>query len=96
MRLLLLTALVAVFSWPVAAQMVCGPRADIVDRLHTVFGEAKTGQGIAADGSLIELFTGKNGWTVLATQPGRPPCVVAVGQRGTGWQRIEPVKGKGT
>lgn len=75
------------FTTPAMAEMVCGKRADIVQRLSSGFEEQPRSAGLAADGKLVEVFASKKGtWTIIFTQPGGLTCLVAVGDN---WQIIE-------
>ena len=67
-----------------AAQTMCGNRAEIVNRLTDGYEERQTSAGIARNGSLVEVFTSKEGsWTIIYTVPGGPTCIMAVGDS---WQ----------
>ncbi len=77
---------VAAFLWtatapPADAQAVCGPRAEILERLEEEFAETPQAIGLSEDGALIEIVVSPSGgWTILATYPRRPSCVVATGK----------------
>lgn len=81
MRCLALVALVAAFFIaPAQAQGVCGPRDNIVKRLADGHQEARYAMGLAANGSLVEVFVAPSGsWTILVTRPGGPSCVAGAG-----------------
>jgi acid phosphatase family membrane protein YuiD len=92
----ILTAIGATFAIIVAAtpsmaQTVCGKHADIVERLRSGYEEQQTSAGIAANGSLVEVFASKKGnWTIIFTRPGGMTCLMAVGEN---WQvNKEPFK----
>jgi hypothetical protein len=94
-----LTAIGAAFAMmvvatPATAQMVCGKRADIVERLSSGYEERQSSAGIASNGNLVEVFASKKGnWTIIFTQPGGMTCLMAVGEN---WQTIkEPFKVSG-
>lgn len=74
----------AFFVAPVAAQPACGPRDEIVQRLSDVYREMRRAAGLAANGSLVEIFAAESeSWTLLITQPGGPAYVLVVGEA---WQ----------
>ncbi len=83
---LTLGLIVAAFLWtatapPADAQAVCGPRAEILERLEEKFAETPQAIGLSEDGALIEIVVSPSGgWTILATYPRRPSCVVATGK----------------
>lgn len=81
--------LLAFFAGPAQAQMVCGPRGDIVTKLTTQFEERQAARGLASNGTLFEVFSAKSGtWTLMFTEPGGKTCLIASGE---GWQKIEQV-----
>ena len=91
-----ITAIGAAFAMMVAAtpsmaQAVCGKHADIVERLRAGYEEQQSSAGIAANGSLVEIFASKKGnWTIIFTRPGGQTCLIAVGEN---WQvNKEPFK----
>ncbi|MEQ1519712.1 MAG: hypothetical protein ABL936_00405 [Aestuariivirga sp.] len=65
------------------AQGMCATRAEMVAGLQgSKYGEAATGKGLAMNGQLvIELFVGKETFTILATVPGgERSCIIAAGK----------------
>ena len=63
------------------AQTVCGPRAEILERLTQDFAETPRAVGLSQDGALVEVMVSPSGgWTILVTYPKRPTCVVATGE----------------
>ncbi len=49
-------------------QQVCGVRAKIISHLGSDYKESRSGIGLAASGTVIELFTANTGtWTMLKT-----------------------------
>lgn len=78
---------VAFSATPAFAQMVCGQREQIKQRLHDGYGEVPTGIGAAANGGVIELFTSERGtFTVVLTRPNGLSCLLAVGE---GWETVK-------
>jgi len=78
------------FTAPASAQMICGARTDIVNRLTDGYEEKQTSAGIARNGSLVEVFSSAQGsWTIIYTIPGGQTCLMAVGDS---WQILrEPL-----
>ena len=84
---LLLSALVVLplLSTAAYAQSVagvpCADRSMATTQLHELYGERRIGYGLAANGSVIELFAAPNGsFTLFATSPGGISCLIATGQ----------------
>ncbi len=76
-----------VVATPSMAQTVCGQHADIVKQLVQKHKEQQSSAGIAANGSLVEVFASKKGnWTIIFTKPGGITCLMAVGEN---WEVIE-------
>lgn len=77
----LAAASVGMAAIPTSAHaMECGPREAIVSQLAEQHGEQQVVMGLAADGSVMELWAGNTGgWTLLASLPTGLTCVVAVG-----------------
>jgi hypothetical protein len=77
-------AMMTVGGDPAAAQTVCGDREKMIHHLGDGYKESRSGIGLAANGSVVELFTAETGsWTMLATVPGGPTCVMGSGE---GWE----------
>lgn len=71
------------------SQTVCGDHGKFVSHLGKSFSEFRSGLGLAANGSVIELMTASNGnWTLLVTLPNGRTCVVATGKH---WQALTKV-----
>ena len=85
-RTLLIATFVACTAFiPASAksQQVCGDRAKIVAHLGSDYKEGRSGIGLAASGTVVELFTAETGtWTMLMTAPGLF-SVAAIGILGT-------------
>ena len=59
----------------------CAERGMATTRLHDLYGERRIGYGLAANGSVIELFASPNGsFTLFATLPDGISCLIATGQ----------------
>lgn len=91
--LTLAAALIALSGVPVAAQMICGNRAEMIKKLEDRWGELQIWAGLA-DGRVMELWVAcpDGTWTILRTSPRGLTCIVTVGD---GW-RGEPCKAEGT
>tara|TARA_Y100000588_G_C13975802_1_gene804980 strand:+ start:257 stop:565 length:309 start_codon:yes stop_codon:yes gene_type:complete len=82
-----IVGLTALFAGPAQAQMICGPRSDIVEKLTTQYEEHQAAMGLASNGTLFEVFSSKAGsWTIMVSEPGGKTCLVATGE---GWQKID-------
>ena len=91
---LLTTCLVVLFlAFPATAQPVCGDHGEIRERLEKNYSETRRAIGLTQDGGLLEVMVSPSGgWTILVTYPGRPTCVVAVGE---GWESKIVLSGQG-
>jgi len=77
-----------------SAQNACFERAALLKHLDGKFDEAPVAAGLAANGSVLEVFTSPDGvtWTIVLTQPNGATCVMASGES---WMGIPlPKKGK--
>lgn len=63
------------------AQNICGPHDEIVKRLEAGYQEMRAGVGLAANGTLVELFISKDQrtWTFMYTRPDGVSCLMATG-----------------
>lgn len=96
MKHILLTALVAVLSFPAHAASNCGTHAQITALLADEYAELVVAVGVAATGGLLEVLASADNstWTVIYTEPsGFPTCALAAGED---WQRLTPVRGNPT
>ncbi len=86
--MLVLTAFVAVFSWPfvATAQTACDDRKVIVDELAKTFSEIPVSIGLATNGSVVEVFASPKGtFTIVLTMPSGLSCVMAAGES---WEHL--------
>ncbi len=68
------------------AQAACADRASLVHSLSNDYAERPNSMGLAANGTLFEIFTSEKGsWTILATRPDGVSCLVATGE---GWGSV--------
>lgn len=60
----------------------CAPRAALVERLETRFGETRQSIGLGSDNSVMEVYasTDTGTWTILLTMPSGVSCLIAAGQ----------------
>jgi hypothetical protein len=88
---LLLALLGTPASQAAEAAQLCGERSEILKRLEQAHAETPQALGLTTDGAVIEvLVSPKGGWTILATYPKRPTCVIAVGKA---WETL-PIGGQ--
>lgn len=75
-------ALLAAQAAQAAGGRNCGPHQDVVERLAGKFGENRRSIALAANNSVIEVFASDEtgSWTITATAPGGPTCLIASGQ----------------
>lgn len=94
--LLFATAGMAVFSWPLSAQQVCGDHNAFVATLENTYGERRVSVGIAQNEmEIFEIFAAPDGstWTILRTFGNGRSCVIASGRH---YQKVEgPAEGDG-
>lgn len=59
----------------------CAARSTVTAQLHELYGERRIGYGLAANGSVVELFASPDGsFTLVATLPHGESCLVASGR----------------
>ncbi|MFC4270998.1 hypothetical protein GQF03_04635 [Sneathiella chungangensis] len=77
-----------------SAQSVCFERTALLKHLSGKFEEAPVAAGLAANGSVVEVFSSPDGltWTIVLTQPNGATCVMASGESWVGMK--QPKKGK--
>lgn len=71
----------------------CFERGALIKHLDGKFDEAPVAAGLAANGSVLEVFTSPDGitWTIVLTQPNGATCVMASGES---WMGIPaPIRG---
>ena len=78
---------------PVQSKSACFERAALMKHLDGKFSEAPVAAGLAANGSVLEVFSSIEGetWTIVLTQPNGATCVMASGEA---WQTIKFTKKK--
>jgi len=81
-----LTAAAAIFigATQASAQSArnCGPRAAVVERLASGYGETRQSIGIGSNNQMIEVFASAEtgSWTIIVTMATGVSCLVASGQ----------------
>ena len=91
------SALYLAATGDVAAQgRNCAPRAAVVERLATGYGETRQSVGLGSNNAVVEVFasTETGSWTITVTMPGGLTCLVASGQSYEAVAEGAPVKGK--
>lgn len=82
---------------PVAAladQEVCGPRAQIVDKLAHQFKESQQAVGLVNDKAVLEIYVSSQGtWTIIATGTDGNSCLLSAGKD---WEGANFIKGLDT
>lgn len=60
----------------------CGEHAAVVAQLNGQYGEGRQAMGLGANNIVFEIYASQEtgSWTITATQPGGPTCVMAAGQ----------------
>ncbi len=88
---ILLAALIALYGAPAAAQIACGTRDIVVEKLDRKYGETRRGGGLSGPTMVFEIWASDKPpytWTILKTAPNGWACIMAVGE---GWQPDPPV-----
>lgn len=81
-----LAGLAALGASPAIGQMQnCAPRAVVVERLASKYGEVFSGGGLQSGAAVFEVWTSADDgtWTILMTHADGRSCVMAAG---TDWQ----------
>ena len=96
MKLLITLALAVAVLMPInapanAQSSNCFIRSKVVDHLYKKFKESLIIAGLAANGSVMEVFSSPDGntWTVILTDANGRSCIVASGEA---WITIQPKK----
>jgi hypothetical protein len=65
---------------------LCAERSTLLKQLEQSHAETPQALGLTAGGAVIELLVSPTGgWTLLATYPKQPTCVIAAGRA---WQML--------
>ena len=85
-RILIIAAMILGITTPAQAQMACGTRDSVVERLGEKYGEIWRGAGLSGPTAIFEIWASDawpGSWTILKTTPDGDTCIMAVGE---GWQ----------
>ncbi len=86
------------FASAAQAQMACGTRDTVIEKLKGKYGEVRRGGGLAGPTVIFEIWASDNPphtWTILKTTPNGLTCLMAAGES---WQDDEldtTIAGKG-
>ena len=74
--------LFATLSATAQSSRACGPRAQVLERLATVYGETRQSIGLRDDNTVMEVFAAGPGgsWTITVTTAGGLTCLLAAGE----------------
>jgi len=98
MKALVVALLLLLLSPVAAAQNVCGPRDDIIQKLWDRWKEAHTARGLINDGRMVEVFVSsgeEQSWTVIISDSSGRSCVASAGKNWVVFDRPR-VPGRGT
>lgn len=81
-RFLVAAMISAGFVFPASAQMACGDREEIIERLSGKFSEAPVAMGLSNTGGVIEVLSSAEGgtWSIIVTDPNGLSCLLAAGE----------------
>ena len=70
-----------------AANVACASHVDVINKLSQGYAEQPVALGLAANGSLIEVFSASDGrtWTLVMTRPDGLSCILASGHA---WETV--------
>ena len=74
----------------------CAPRPAVLEKLTDQFGETRQSIGLAAQGSVMEVFASAEtgSWTIIVTLPNGMACLIAAGQSFEALAEVLPARGK--
>lgn len=76
------------------ADLTCGERHVVTERLEIRFGEIQQGTGMVSTDRVLELWRSKEGsWTILMTRPDGQTCIMAAGDA---WDDKDAIPGDPT
>ena len=69
--------------------VICAPRAEMVQKLSHQFGERRSGMGVRGPESVMEVWqSDRSGhWTLVMSYADGRSCIVAMGE---GWETLPP------
>lgn len=67
---------------------VCGPRAQVIERLGRDYGESRRAIGLAGPSAVMEVYASADTgtWTITLTLPDGRMCLIAAGQ---GYEQVD-------
>lgn len=74
---------------------LCGPRAQVIERLGRDYGESRRAMGLAGPAAVMEVYASAEtgSWTVAMTLPDGRMCLIAAGQ---GYEQVnDPLPASG-
>ncbi len=74
------------------AQILCGPREEVVRKFTEAYNETQIGLGLTGN-ALVELWASREPpytWTIMIIQPNGWACIMAVGTNGH-WKDNDPL-----
>jgi len=80
-RILIVSALISCAT-PLMAEVVCAPRAELIEKLSAAYGEARQGMGMRGAHSVMEVWASDRtgSWSVIMTYSDGNSCIVAAGE----------------
>ncbi len=72
----------AILAPAAEARSLCVPHDKLVNQLSKRHGEKSVAMGLASNGSLMQVFSSKEGgtWTMVLTKPNGESCIMAAGE----------------
>jgi len=79
-RIIPLALLAAALPFTASAQLMCGPRAPLVETLASQYQERQAYLGLTKEAQVMEIWVSEIGtWTLLVTLPSGVTCLTASG-----------------
>ncbi len=77
----LIAALAMATSAQAQAQVACGTRSAMLDKLSSSYGETRQSRGLSGTAAIVEIFASDatGTWSILQTTPDGKTCIVAAG-----------------
>jgi hypothetical protein len=82
---LFVVAFLWLLTWPANAQMLCGPRREVIDALKQSAKETEvwSGKHLGNEPLVLLLLSGKSGsWTLISVKPD-VACIIGAGSNST-------------
>ncbi len=79
---------------PAHAQIACGPRAEVIERITGRFAETLRSIGMIGSAAVVETYANSDTgtWTIVQTNPQGLSCMMSAGE---GWRAVKDAKGEG-